>query len=88
MTDDGEFIRKKLQQIRDEQRSRFGALAKDTSAIHHKLDMLTASFNDLAATHATHGEITAVHMELSRLRQDVTELDARIRELEPEGGTP
>ncbi len=72
-----EFLAKMIQ-------SRFAALAKDISATHHKLDMLTASFNDLAATHASHGEIEAVHTELSRLRQDMTELDARVRELEPD----
>jgi cell division protein FtsB len=38
----------------------------------------------IAATHATHGEITAVHSELGRLRETVTELDARVRELEPD----
>jgi cell division protein FtsB len=63
--------------------ARFAALAKDISATHHKLDMLTASFNDLAATHATHGEIEAVHSELDRLRLDVIALEARVRELEP-----
>jgi ubiquinone biosynthesis protein UbiJ len=72
-----EFLAKMIQ-------SRFAALAKDISATHHKLDMLTTSFNDLAATHATHGEITAVHSELGRLRETVTELDARVRELEPD----
>src|SRR5262249_7435668 len=65
--------------------ARFTALAKDISATHHKLDMLTASFNDLAQTHATHGEIEAVHSELDRLRQSMTELEARVGELEPSG---
>jgi ubiquinone biosynthesis protein UbiJ len=64
--------------------SRFAALSKEISATHHKLDMLTTAFNDLASTHATHGEIAAVHSELDRLRQSVTDLEARVGELEPQ----
>jgi ubiquinone biosynthesis protein UbiJ len=63
--------------------SRFKTVAGEISTTHHKLDKLAASFNDLAATHATHGEIEAVHQELNRLRQDVIDLKARVRELEP-----
>lgn len=65
-------------------KARFGALSKEISATHNKLDMLAASMNDLASTHATHGEITAVHDELGRLRESVTDLEARVRELEPD----
>jgi ubiquinone biosynthesis protein UbiJ len=63
--------------------SRFATLAGEISTTHHKLDMLAASLNDLASTHATHGEIEAVHQELNRLREDVIDLKARVRELEP-----
>jgi ubiquinone biosynthesis protein UbiJ len=64
-------------------KARFTVLSKDISATHNKLDMLKTSLNDIAETHATHGEISAPHEEVDRLRRHVSELDARVGELQP-----
>jgi hypothetical protein len=66
--------------------SRFKATAAEFSAVHHRLDMMTTALNDVASTHATDGEVKAVHTELDRLRQVVTELRAQVEELRPFNG--
>ncbi len=73
-----------LQSMRRETNARFDAVSRDMSAIHHRLDMLVTSLNDVAAAQASHGEIGAVHSEISRLRELVMDHDARISMLEPE----
>jgi hypothetical protein len=47
-------------------------------------DLLTASRNDIATAQASHGEITALHEEVARLRLSVNDNAARLRALEPE----
>jgi predicted nucleic acid-binding Zn-ribbon protein len=57
------------------------SVAEDLSKINHRIDMLTAAINDMAAIHATSGEIRTVHEELGELRTEMHELRARVHEL-------
>jgi hypothetical protein len=84
MAEADSMVLEMLKTMRQESKAQFQAVVRDMGAIHQRLDSLTAAFNDLASTHATHGEITAISTELDRLRQLVMEQDARIRFLETE----
>ncbi len=63
--------------------SRFKVMAREFSAVHHRLDMLTTSVGEIASLRASHQEISVVHEELGRLRELVTELEAQVEELKP-----
>jgi hypothetical protein len=73
-----------LKKMRRENRAHFNTMARDMSAIHGRLDLLVTSHHDIAAAQASHGEISAIHSEVDRLRQLVSDLDARVELLEPE----
>lgn len=68
-------------------RSRFDAViasnAQEFSAIHHRLDMLQTSVNEIAELRASHEEVSVVHTELERLRQELTKLRADVEVLRP-----
>jgi hypothetical protein len=75
-----------LRKMRRETRLGFQSIKRELNDIRQELLMLTAAHNDLAGNQATHGEITAVHSELNRLRQLIFEHDSRIAALEPDDG--
>jgi hypothetical protein len=87
MIEPDNLVLKNLRSMRRAMDARFDAVARDMSAIHHKLDMVVAAKEDIAAAQASHGEISAVHSEVSRLRELVMDHDARIAMLEPEETT-
>jgi hypothetical protein len=63
--------------------SRFKVMAKEFSAVHHRLDMLTTSVGEIASLRASHEEMSVVHEELGRLREVVTGLQAEVEDLKP-----
>jgi hypothetical protein len=80
----GEVTNEFLAQMID---TRFNAIirsnAKEFSDIHHRLDMLQTSVNEIASLRASHEEISVVHGELDRLRQELTVLRADVEVLRP-----
>jgi hypothetical protein len=72
-----------LKGLRREMRAGF-TVSQELSVVHHRLDMLTSAYNDLATTHAIHGEISALHSELDRVRQHLFDHEKTIKVLEPE----
>jgi len=83
MTEPENIVPRMLQRMRRETNARFNAASRDMSALHHKLDLIIAAKEDIAAAQASHGEIAAVHSEVGRLRELVMDHDARIEILEP-----
>jgi polyhydroxyalkanoate synthesis regulator phasin len=79
-----ELIFETLKALRREMTARFDVLADQMVAMQQQLTLLTASRNDIAAAQATHGEISAVHDEVDRLRRQVLDLEVRVKVLEPE----
>ena len=83
MAEPQDHVLEVLKRMRRENNARFNAIARDMSAIHHRLDMIVTSHHDSAAAQASHGEISALHSEVDRLRQPVSDHDGRIAVLEP-----
>jgi flagellar biosynthesis chaperone FliJ len=73
-----------LRKMRREMHLGFQSIRRELNDIRQQLLMLTAAHNDLAGNQASHGEIAAIHSELSRLRQLIVEHDSRIATLEPD----
>jgi hypothetical protein len=54
MAEADSMVLEMLKTMRQESEAQFQAVVRDMGAIHQRLDFLTAAFNDLASTHATH----------------------------------
>jgi cob(I)alamin adenosyltransferase len=68
--------------LRAMQRRILGHRTREAEATHRRLDEMQAALLNLCGTYATGGEIQVMHDELSRMRERVSEIDART--LEPE----